>query len=80
MSDVADRSPMHAGLGRAVRELRERQRLSQQELAERSGLHVTYLSGVEHGKRNPTWAVILDLASALEVPPSKLVKLAERLA
>ena len=70
---------MHAAFGLAIRQQREKQRLSQEELAERAGLHVTYLSGVETGKRNPTWTVIVALAEALDVPTSRLVKQAERL-
>lgn len=46
---------------------------SQEELADRSGLHRTYVSGVERGVRNPTITVLDRLASALEVELSRLV-------
>jgi transcriptional regulator with XRE-family HTH domain len=38
--------------GRAIRRIREEQRINQEEAAERCGLHRTYYSGVERGLRN----------------------------
>jgi len=54
-------------LGRRVRSLREASNLSQEELAHRSRIHVTYLSGLENGKRNPSLLVLNRLAEALAV-------------
>ena len=60
-------------LGRNVRRLREAKGLSQEELAHASGIHVTYLSGVENGRRNITVAVLERLANALGVAETELV-------
>ena len=65
-------------LGRAVRDLREARRLSQEELAHRSGLHRTYLGGIERGEPNPSYANILRVAEALGVNASELLARAER--
>jgi transcriptional regulator with XRE-family HTH domain len=46
---------------------------SLEELAERAGMHVTYLSSIERGHRNPTLNVIGSLASALGVSLPKLL-------
>ncbi len=53
--------------GRHIRSLRERRRLTQEEVAHRAGIHVTYLSGVERGVRNPSLKNIRAIAAALEV-------------
>ncbi len=45
--------------------LRREAKLSQEELADRSGVHQTYLSGVERGVRNPTVTVLQKIAVAL---------------
>lgn len=57
-----------------MRRLRERARLSQEEAADRAKVHVTYLSGIENGHRNPTLDVIGRLASALSVEPAELLE------
>ena len=55
-------------LGAQIRSLRKRKGWSQEELAHRARMHVTYLSSLERGHRNPTLNVIADLARALGVP------------
>jgi len=51
--------------GGRLRKLREGQGLTQQTLAERAGLSVSFLSEIENGRRNPSGRVLLSLASAL---------------
>jgi transcriptional regulator with XRE-family HTH domain len=58
--------------GKKVRQLREAKSWSQELFAEVSGLHRTYISGIERGTRNPTLTVIWQIADALEVPPGEL--------
>jgi transcriptional regulator with XRE-family HTH domain len=60
-------------VGRNVRKLRLRIDVTQEELASRAGLHTTYISGVERGRRNLTIVSLFKLAEALEVSPSKLL-------
>ena len=58
--------------GRQVRRLRDRRGLTQEQLANRSGIHVSYLSGIERGTRNPSLLSIRRLAKALGVRVGKL--------
>lgn len=61
-------------LGRRIRELRKEQGLSQEELAFKSQVHVTYLSGLERGARNPTITVIAAISRGLQVSIAKLME------
>ena len=54
-------------VGLNVQRLRRERSLSQEELAARSGVHQTYLSGVERGVRNPTVTVLQRIAMALDL-------------
>ena len=60
--------------GQRLRQLRLAAGLSQEELADLSGLHRTYISSVELGKRNVSLRNIDALATALEVPIHELVR------
>lgn len=76
MSDPT--APTTAALGAAVRELRKDRGLSQEDLARASGLHPTYLSGIERGVRNPTWRSLGRVCEALGVRVAELAERAER--
>ena len=56
-----------AAFGANVRSLRQERALSQEEVAHRAGVHVTYLSGIERGKRSPSLKNIRKVAGALGV-------------
>lgn len=51
--------------GKRLRQLREERGWSQEEFADRAGLHRTYVSAVERGVRNPTLSVLERIAKAL---------------
>ena len=53
--------------GARIRSLRRDMGLSQEELAHRAGIHVTYLSGIERGRRNPALKNIRAIAGALDI-------------
>lgn len=64
-------------LGEAIRRARRAARLSQEQLAEESGVHWTYLSEIETSKVSPSIAVLRRIASALGMQAWELVKGAE---
>jgi transcriptional regulator with XRE-family HTH domain len=51
--------------GRAIRRVRQEQKINQEEAAERCGLHRTYYSGVERGVRNVSLLNIEKIARGL---------------
>ena len=61
-------------LGLNVQRIRRQRSWSQEELAFQSGLHRTYISGIERGVRNPTVSVLERLAEALGVPAAALLE------
>ncbi len=58
--------------GASVKALRNQLGISQEQLAERSDLHRTYISDVERGARNLSLESMTRLARALDVPVSAL--------
>jgi transcriptional regulator with XRE-family HTH domain len=52
--------------GRAIRRIREEQKINQEEAAERCGLHRTYYSGIERGVRNVSLVNIERVAKGLK--------------
>jgi len=60
--------------GKRVRQLRLKKKWSQEKLAEESGLHTTYISGIERGKRNLGIENVVKLARALKVDAGQLFK------
>jgi len=65
--------------GAAVRHFRTKLGISQEALAERSGLHRTYLSGIERGERNVGLVNVYRLAAALRVSTAELFNVADEL-
>ncbi len=65
--------PLLLALGTAVRELRIERHLTQEELADRAGMHVTYVSGIERGLRNASLVNLDRLAGGLEMSLSALM-------
>jgi transcriptional regulator with XRE-family HTH domain len=65
--------PVHILFGRIVRRRREAAGLSQEELAERTGVSRNYVGMIERGETNPTLVVLHDLAVALGVSMNSLI-------
>ncbi len=60
-------------MGRRINSARAERGMTQQALAEVSGLDRTYISLVEHGKQNVTIGAVLKIANALDMPIGDLV-------
>jgi len=64
---------IQARLGWNVRRLREAKGWSQEDYADRAGIHRTYVSDIERGRRNPTVTVVEKLAKPLGVSAGSLL-------
>lgn len=66
------KNPVLVALGKNVRELREQKKLTQEALAERSGLDPSYISGIERAVRNPSVISLNRLAKGFEISVSEI--------
>jgi transcriptional regulator with XRE-family HTH domain len=66
-------------LGQAVAARRGELGLTQEQLANDTDLHQRWISNVETGKRNPSYASLRRLAAGLELSASELIARAERI-
>ncbi len=60
-------------LGKAVAQRRKRLGMSQEELAESSGVDRAFISKIERGRRNPSFALISHISHGLHMRFSRLV-------
>ena len=67
------KSPILEVFGQNVRNLRVEQGLSQEQLADKAGLHRTYVGMIERAEKNITLCNIEKLAKAMNVKVSTLV-------
>lgn len=58
--------------GKRLRVLREKKKLTQEELAEKADMHFTYVGQIERGIRNPSLINLHKLARALKVSAGEL--------
>lgn len=61
-------NPIQQQFGKKIAQLRSDRGWSQAELAKRSGLHFTYIGGIERGERNLSLQNIHKIAQAFGVP------------
>ncbi len=66
-------SPALKTLGNRIRKRRTEMDISQEGLAERSGLHWTFIGQVERGQRNLSVHNLLKVAKGLTLDPGDLV-------
>ena len=78
MAKRAAKADIRERFGDAVRDRREEMGLPQEGLADKAGVHRTYLSDIERGSRNVSLINIERLAAGLAVPMSGLFLLVER--
>lgn len=63
-----------AVVGTNIRRLRQERGLTQEQLAHEAQLDLTYVGGIERGRRNPSLLVMARLAEALQASVADLVR------
>jgi transcriptional regulator with XRE-family HTH domain len=61
-------------LGFAIARLRSQANLKQDELAWRADIHRAYMGHIERGEKNITVAMLVQIAEALRLPPSRILQ------
>ena len=64
---------LHAAFSKTLRTCREKTGLTQEALARMAGTSTSYIGYLEAGKRMPTLATFLTLATALNVDPHEIL-------
>lgn len=59
--------------GKNVRIARQKRKMTQEDLAFQAEIDLTYMGGIERGKRNPSLLVMSRIAASLNVPLPKLL-------
>jgi transcriptional regulator with XRE-family HTH domain len=77
-TEAPSREKLQLTLGAAIRSTRLLVHLTQEQLAERAGLHHNYVSSVERGERNLSLYNIVRIAHGLGVTASELMQSLER--
>jgi transcriptional regulator with XRE-family HTH domain len=54
-------------IGARIKDIRNKQGITQEQLSEKIGINTKYLSSIERGKENPTLNILLNLAQSLDV-------------
>lgn len=65
-------------IGKTISKLRKFNKMSQEELAELSNVHRTYLSDVEGGKRNLTISVLKKIVNSFDIELSVFFEMVEQ--
>jgi transcriptional regulator with XRE-family HTH domain len=63
--------------GKVLKQIRQEHFLSQEELGFESGYHRTYISLLERGRKSPSLNTLFQLAAALEVSASEVLRRTE---
>jgi transcriptional regulator with XRE-family HTH domain len=60
-------------VGKNVRKIRQERGMTQEKLAFEAEIDLTYVGGIERGKRNPSLLVMARIAKSLSVPLTNLL-------
>jgi transcriptional regulator with XRE-family HTH domain len=79
LASVSAAPAFKLALGVAAKARRDELGRTQETVANDSGLHQRWISNVENGKRNPSYASLRRLAAGLDLTASQLIARAEQI-
>jgi len=65
---------VNKAIAQTISKLRHEANISQEELADRAGIHRTYVSQIERSLKSPTLQVLMKIAKALNTSASGIIK------
>lgn len=68
---LSHKSQQH--ISKKLKEIRRERNLSQEEVAQQSGISTTYYAGIERGEENPSMAVMEAICKTLRVKSSEII-------
>ncbi|MBI4824072.1 MAG: helix-turn-helix transcriptional regulator [Nitrospirae bacterium] len=77
MRRMTDNLLLH--IGKRIQSIREKRRLTQEELEEKTGVNARYISAIECGQKNPTVKTLSKLAKGLDIELYELFLFSEEL-
>jgi transcriptional regulator with XRE-family HTH domain len=72
------RSADHAALGKAIEAVMREKDVTQDEVADGSGIDIRRVRDLVHGQANPTYLTLVKLCRGLKVRPGELMAIADR--
>jgi transcriptional regulator with XRE-family HTH domain len=76
---MAPRPEPQPGLGRAIKQLRQKREWTQEQLALAAGVDRSWIGHLETGRINPLWGTVRKVAYALEIDLAEIATLAEKI-
>jgi transcriptional regulator with XRE-family HTH domain len=70
---------INKALGKVLAKYRTIAKISQEELADRAGIHRTYVSQMERGLKSPTLSVLFQVSNSLNTTASSLISEVEQI-
>ncbi len=67
-------SPIHKKFGERLKELRDKNKVTQEQVAEKVGVDRSYMGFLERGEKNPTLEKLTLIAKAFNITLSELLK------
>ena len=70
---------LEEAFGQVLRDIRKNKQINQEKLAADSCLDRSFISQLEHGRKQPSLSTIFQIAKALDISPTKIIGSVEKI-